>query len=307
MVATVVSVSCRDYFDMGEATEESLSHQSHFDGIGAIRLDTHAIQNPEISGIEYQQGELFGYEVREYLLEKWGHKCVYCGAEDVPLEIEHIIPQSRGGSNRVSNLTISCTLCNQKKGNQTALEFGFPQVAALAQKLLSDVAAVNATRWEIYQRLQSIGLPVEVGTGGRTRFNRTRRGLPKTHWIDAACVGSSTPEKLKLDGVRPLVIIACGRGSRQMCRMDRFGFPRTAAKRQKRVHGFQTGDIVSAVVPKGKKAGTHIGRVAVRASGSFNIKTKSGTVQGISYRYCQLLHRIDGYHYERRDAASSPP
>jgi len=34
-------------------------------------FDTQKLQNPEISGVEYQQGELFGYEVREYLLEKW--------------------------------------------------------------------------------------------------------------------------------------------------------------------------------------------------------------------------------------------
>jgi len=43
--------------------------------------------NPEIDSIDYQQGSLFGYEVREYLLEKRGRKYVYCGALDGPLEI----------------------------------------------------------------------------------------------------------------------------------------------------------------------------------------------------------------------------
>ncbi len=77
-----------------------------------VRFDTQAMQNPEISGVEYQQGELSGYEVREYLLEKFGHKCVYCGEENVPLQVEHIMPRARGGSNRVSNLTIACVSCN---------------------------------------------------------------------------------------------------------------------------------------------------------------------------------------------------
>ena len=86
-------------------------------------FDTQKMVNPEISGIEYQRGELMGYEVREYLLEKWGRKCAYCGKKDVPLEIEHIIPKSRGDSDRVSNLTLSCHECNQKKGNRTAEEF----------------------------------------------------------------------------------------------------------------------------------------------------------------------------------------
>jgi len=90
-----------------------------------------------------------------------------------------------------------------------------------------------------------------------------------------------------------------------MCRVDKYGFPRTTAKKFKKVHGFQTGDIVKAVVPSGKKVGTYIGRVAIRATGNFNIKTKSGTVQGISYRYCQMLHRTDGYTYQEGESAKS--
>lgn len=91
-----------------------------------VKFDTQKLQNPEITGVEYQQGELFGYEIREYLLEKWGRKCAYCGAVNMPLEIEHIIPKSRGGSGRVSNLTLACNGCNQAKGNLTAGEFGHP-------------------------------------------------------------------------------------------------------------------------------------------------------------------------------------
>lgn len=44
------------------------------------------MENPEISGIEYQQGELQGYEIREYLLNKWDRKCAYCRAENIPLQ-----------------------------------------------------------------------------------------------------------------------------------------------------------------------------------------------------------------------------
>jgi hypothetical protein len=108
-------------------------------------------------------------------------------------------------------------------------------------------------------------------------------------------VGSSTPEKLDLAGTRPLRIKAMGRGSRQMCRMDKYGFPRTSAKGSRVVKGFRTGDLVRAVVPKGKKRGVHVGKAAVRTSGSFNIVTARGTIQGISYLHCRLLHRADGY------------
>jgi hypothetical protein len=70
--------------------------------------------------------------------------------------------------------------------------------------------------------------------------------------------------------------------------------------RQKQVHGFQTGDMVKAVVPGGKKVGTHVGRVAVRASGSFNIQTSQGVVQGIAHRHCSIMQRNDGYGYSIR-------
>jgi 5-methylcytosine-specific restriction endonuclease McrA len=80
-------------------------------------------ENPEISGAEYQQGQLQGYEVREYLLEKWGRKCAYCGAEYTPLQVEHIQPKARGGSNRISNLTLACQPCNQRKGAMPVEQF----------------------------------------------------------------------------------------------------------------------------------------------------------------------------------------
>jgi 5-methylcytosine-specific restriction endonuclease McrA len=264
-----------------------------------VRFDTQLLEYAEISGIEYQQGTLFGYEIREYLLEKWDRNCAYCGKTSVPLEIEHIVPRSRGGGNRVSNLTLACDPCNKKKGTQTAAEFGFPEVQAQAKRPLKDAAAVNTTRWALYRRLKEMELPVETGTGGRTRWNRSRRPLPKTHWSDAACVGASTPEVLHVKGVRPLLIMAAGGQSRQMCLMDTYGFPRTKAKQRSRVHGFRTGDMVRAVVPVGKKVGTYVGRVAVRTSGSFNVTTNAGTIQGIAARYCQTFQQRDGYSYTK--------
>lgn len=88
-----------------------------------VKFDTQALANPEITGTEYQQGELAGYEVREYLLEKWHRTCAYCGAQNVPLQVEHIHPRADGGSNRVSNLTLACPSCNQKKGSRPIAEF----------------------------------------------------------------------------------------------------------------------------------------------------------------------------------------
>ncbi len=263
-----------------------------------VRFDTQLLENAEISGVAYQQGTLAGYEVREYLLEKWGRRCAYCGATNTPLQVEHIVPRARGGSDRISNLALACEPCNIKKGTQTAAEFGHPDIQAQARRPLKDAAAVNTTRWALYQHLIATGLPVEVGTGGHTKFNRTRLGLEKAHWHDAACVGASTPEALDVRGVRPLLITATGHGNRQMAGLNRYGFPIRHRQRKKRHFGFQTGDIARATVTTGTKQGVYIGRVAVRAIGAFNITTTtSAKIQGLNHRFFRTVHRSDGYTY----------
>jgi 5-methylcytosine-specific restriction endonuclease McrA len=278
-----------------------------------VKFDLQAMENPEISGVEYQQGTLYGYEVREYLLEKWGRQCAYCGKTAVPLEVEHINPRSKSRDDRVCNLTLACEPCNNQKGNQDIRVFLaknpdlLERILAQAKAPLKDAAAVNTTRWMLYEQLKALGVPVECSSGGRTKYNRVSRGLEKAHWLDASCVGASTPEHLHLAGVVPLLIAATGHGSRQMCLMDRRGFPRTGPKQAKRVKGFQTGDMVKAVVTSGVKRGNYVGRVAVRATGSFNITTKAGkTVQGISHRQCRVLHTCDGYSYQKGEAAFPP-
>lgn len=274
-----------------------------------VRFDTQLMQHPEISGVEYQQGTLAGYELREYLLAQCQRRCAYCQATDVPLEVEHIVPRSRGGSNRLSNLTLACTPCNQRKGKQTAAEFGYPQIQARAKQTLQDAAAVNVTRWVLYRQLCTTGLPVECGTGGQTKYNRIRQGLPKTHWLDAVCVGVSTPENLRVVRIQPLGIRAMGHGTRQMCRTDIHGFPVQHRARQKRYFGMQTGDVVKAIVPKGKYQGTWVSRVVVKASGWFDVVIH-GKKASVHQKHCTRLFATDGYMYTMPavggTAASSP-
>jgi 5-methylcytosine-specific restriction endonuclease McrA len=260
-----------------------------------VKFDAQKMDNPEISGIEYQQGELQGYEVKEYLLEKFNRKCVYCNAENVPLEIEHIIPKSKGGTNRVSNLALSCVKCNQEKGNKTLEDF-LKNKPELVKKIkvqlkasLKDMAYVNATRWILYNRLQSLGLPVECGSGGLTKYNRHRLGVEKSHWIDALCVGKSTPDVIDVTDVIPLSIKSIGHGSRQMCKVDKFGFPRSKSKAGKEFFGFQTHDIV--------KFKNFIGRLkGVRQTGWFALQGIDGDIN-CSYKNIQLIQSADGYGY----------
>jgi hypothetical protein len=212
---------------------------------------------------------------------------------------------------------LACEPCNQKKGAQDIEVFLknkpelLARIVAQAKASLKDATAVNSSRWALFERLKAFGLPMECGSGGLTKFNRTQRGLPKAHWLDAVCVGHSTPETIEARGIMPLYIKATGHGCRQMCLMDRFGFPRTSPKAKHFKHGFRTGDQVRAVVPaRLKNAGTHVGRLSAKASGGFTIATTKGSVTDIGKKYCCLLQRADGYGYsikEGGDGVSSRP
>ena len=267
-----------------------------------VKFDTQLMQSDAISGVEYQQGTLAGYEIREYLLEKWGRQCAYCDKKDVPLEIEHIFPKSRGGSNRISNLTLACRKCNQKKGNQTAEEFGYPEIQKQAKRPLKDAAMMNATRWKLYNQLKKFNLPVECATGARTKKQRIEHELPKEHYYNACCVGIM-PEKLVINQKYVQIWQAAGRGTRQMCRTDKYGFPVAHRQNKKKHFGFQTGDMVRAVVPKGKYKGTHTGKVVVRAKGNFDVKYAGKHIcQGVSYKYMEVLQYADGWQYDKKQA-----
>src|SRR5215467_7500423 len=140
-----------------------------------VRFDMQLMQNPEIEGVEYQQGELQSFELREYVLIKFNHTCVYAGPGspcDQVLNIDHLIPRSRGGSNRAGNLVCACRKHNEEKNNMSLEEYSklrgvdFSHVKAQAKAPLKDAAAVNTIRCALFNRLKALGLPIEPGSGG---------------------------------------------------------------------------------------------------------------------------------------------
>jgi 5-methylcytosine-specific restriction endonuclease McrA len=267
-----------------------------------VRFDLQQLENPEISGIEYQQGTLLGYETREYLLNKWERKCTYCQVENVPLQVEHAVPKAKGGSNRISNLCLSCEKCNQKKGTLDLKEF-LVKKPELLKKIqsqlktpLKDAAAVNSTRWALLERLKLTGLPVLTGSGGLTKFNRCKLGLPKTQWLDAACVG--IVETLKVLINLPLRVRCSGHGNRQATRNDKYGFP-CAAPKQVFTH-CKTGDVVAIEISKDRKrfpAGVYVGRVKTPTASGVEIKIGEFRLSTKDMSNVRFLHKQDGYQY----------
>ena len=257
----------------------------------------------KLYGVDYQQGPLYQKKLRDFIFSRSNGKCSYCGAKAE--EIDHIIPRSNGGSNSTYNLAASCRACNEKKSNLSLKEFGklvgkdFSKIEPKA--LPKDAAIVQSARNYMVREISKFVADTTTHDAWLTKYNRDELGLPKQHYYDALSVGE-TSSKFNFLTDKILQISAKGRGSRQMCRVDRYGFPRTSAKASKSVKGFQTGDIVKAIVPKGlKREGEYLGRVIVRSNGGFNIETNKETTQGIGYKYCSIVQRGDGYSYNHKE------
>lgn len=270
-----------------------------------VSFDTQKLDNPDIAGKEYQQGTLFGYEVKEYLLYRYKHTCQYCSgiSKDTVLQIEHIVPRSLGGSNRVSNLTIACRVCNYSKGGRTpqgwlstllssnrpldiARVKHIPRVLKGVKPSLRDAAAMNSIRNALIWRLAQTKIPYIKVPSFETKYHRRMANLRKDHWIDAAVLIKPVilPKGLWCYNAKATV-----KTSRRMIRPNRYGFPSTTKpKGPSSVFGFKSGDMVRAY--------GHIGKLVVRFSTNFDISLDGKRIS-VNHRNCKLIQRKDGYVY----------
>ena len=291
--------------------------------VESVKFDMQLMEDATISGAGYQLGTLAGYTVKEYLLEKHNRTCVYCGgvSGDPVLEVEHIVPRSKGGTDSIKNLTLSCKCCNQHKGSDsledwsarlgnskldTARKAGIKRVITGKAGNLKHAAAVNATRNRLVKDLTLTGIPVQTSTGAQTKLTRHEQKIPKDHCLDAVCVG--VIDKPIVDWQKPVLNIkAMGRGSYQRAQVvNDSGLVGSHKTRTKMNFGFQTGDMVRAIVPEFnernkplKTSGVHVGRIAVRSKPSVKITGKQGKVDGVNPKYISLIQRADGYEYKQ--------
>ena len=243
--------------------------------IEVASFDTQKMQNSEVSGIEYQQGELQGYEIREYLLEKFHRKCVYCGKTNIPLEIEHLTLRSRNGPDTVDNLAISCHDCNQKKNNLTAEEFGYPKVRKRTLIPLKNSAFMNIVRWKLAQLTEAA-----YTFGYITKKNRISLGLDKSHANDAFVIAGGNMQ------VRSTVFNATQRRrNNRSLQINRKGFMPSIRRRR---YPLQPGDVVEFVESRYGAVGVHsYGNYVIIRNGEKKMDVNVKKVKLV--RYCKSI------------------
>lgn len=149
--------------------------------IEVAQFDTQKINNPNISGNEYQKGDQLGFwNVREYVLARDGHKCQHCKgkSKDHILNVHHIESRKTGGDSP-SNLITLCETCHKEyhKGNI--------DLKVKRGKSLRDAAVMGIMKWKLYEELKSKYDNVSMTFGYITKYNRIKYGIEKSHTSDA--------------------------------------------------------------------------------------------------------------------------
>ena len=152
-------------------------------------FDVQKIKNPDISGVEYQQGEQQNFwNVREYILFRDGHECQHCHgkSKDKVLNVHHLESRKTGGD-APNNLITLCETCHE------AYHAGKIKLKIKRGESFKDAAFMGIMRWAFFNRLKEIYADIEVKNtyGYITKQKRIALGLDKAHHIDAYCIAGN--------------------------------------------------------------------------------------------------------------------
>lgn len=255
-------------------------------------FDIQKIQNPDISGVGYQQGSQLGFDnVREYVLWRDGHTCQCCKgkSKDNILEVHHIESRKTGG-NSSNNLVTLCRTCH--KGHHK----GTIKLPSRIKRGMSfrDATFMGIMRWTFYTRLKELCPNVHMTYGYITKHNRIKNRLSKEHYIDAYCIaGNFNAERLDYYYYQKCV----RKTNRQIYKAKILkGGKKKLNQAPKYVKGFQLFDKVRY----DGKLYYIFGR---RLSGYFDIRTLNGekiNKGAISYKKLSLMETSRNVLIERR-------
>ena len=194
------------------------------------KFDPQLMMHPNIQGIEYQRGTLFGWQVRAYILERDQGRCVYCRRSRVRLELDHVRPRAIG-SDRVDNLAASCRDCNIRKDNRPIEQFLADQPGLLKRILertqRSDLASathMNAVLPKLIRQLRATGLPLQFTDAASVSWARQQLNVRKTHCYDAALQGGDS-QTIKNLPSRVIEVRPSNGRAKQKANVDRHGTP----------------------------------------------------------------------------------
>ena len=228
--------------------------------IEVAAFDIQKIKNPEIAGVDYQNGEQKGFwNVREYVLYRDGHTCQHCKgkSKDPVLNVHHLESRQAGGD-RPENLITLCETCHAK------VSLGKLVLKVRPSKGFKAETFMTMVRWKLVDTLRETGDTVNHTYGYLTKSVRIALGVEKSHVNDAFIIaGGANQERLS----SILSVRQVRKCNRKLFKGARSHIRNTAPRF---VHGFQRFD---KVVWNGIEAFI-FGR---RSTGYFDLRKLDGT------------------------------
>lgn len=252
-------------------------------------FDIQKIKNPDIEGVDYQQGEQLGFwNVREYVLCRDGHVCQCCKgkSKDPVLNVHHIESRKTGG-NAPNNLITLCETCHKGYHKGTVK---LPDEIKRGMKF-NDAAFMGIMRWAFYGELKKRYPDVSLTYGYLTKNTRIRNGLPKEHYVDARCI-SGHPLAKPLGEVFYTKKVRCHNRQIHKCGILKGGV-RKRNQSAYIVKGFRLFDRVKA---KGREWYIH----GKRTNGAFVLKCLNGSRLEIVPSKIRFISQQHNFITERR-------
>ena len=263
--------------------------------VETAQFDIQKINNPEISGKEYQQGEQLGFwNVRAYVLFRDHHECQCCHgkSKDNVLNVHHIESRKTGG-NAPNNLITLCETCHK------AYHKGEVELKLKRGKNYRGAAFMGIMRKTLFSRLHALYPNVCETYGYITKNTRIENKLPKEHYIDARCI-SGNPKAKSLDYY---IYQKCVR--RQNRQIHKNNFLKGGYNKNHQLNGEVCGFKLFDTVKYHKIKYFVFGK---RKSGRFDIRNLDGEKVNngsISYKKLKLIQKNNNLLTERR--LSIPP
>ncbi len=160
------------------------------------KFDVQKMINPNIQGIDYQQGQTYGYyDTRYYVFARDNYTCQVCKKKDKILQTHHIIYKSHGGSDRADNLITVCTDCHSHKNHQEGEIFYKWMMEKKKVPQYKEAPFMNSLRLRVFTKYPN----ANIVYGSWTTPRRKELSLEKTHYNDALVI--SQVEKDFIDSV----------------------------------------------------------------------------------------------------------
>lgn len=165
-----------------------------------------SLENPAISGVDFQNGPLKGFNSLHDAVNDLQHgKCLLCGGKIE--HYHHIIPRSQRGSNTIGNIAGLCMECHGKVHKDIEYQKELKDLKKGLDKRYGALSALNQAMPFICKSLESEFGKAHVSycTGRDTAKMRNSFGFQKTkenqlHEVDAWCIGilarNSAPDRL---------------------------------------------------------------------------------------------------------------